>query len=216
MRDDGQRYDIGAADESIRTTITNAAWTGAHVRIDGCLHIGAPAGEARHIEVESLDLLSSAAPEPRDLTPFAAVSASSFLPADQYGSYGPYAAVDGAKETSWVEGTSGPGLAEWIELSFPGPIEVHTLAIDVGFDASEDLFEKNNRVRRATLLFSSGERKTLAFDDVRGFQEFALNDDDPGRIIESTSVRVIIDEVYPGTKYDDTCLAEIQVWGVVP
>jgi hypothetical protein len=35
----------------------------------------------------------------------------------------------------------------------------------------------------------------------------------PGPNIETTTVQVVIDEVFPGTKYDDTCLAEIEVWG---
>jgi hypothetical protein len=33
--------------------------------------------------------------------------------------------------------------------------------------------------------------------------------------VEATFVRLVIEEVYPGNKCDDTCLAEIDVWGVV-
>ena len=33
----------------------------------------------------------------------------------------------------------------------------------------------------------------------------------PGPDVETTSVRVISEEVYPGTRYGDTCLAEIEV-----
>jgi len=214
VRDDGEQVDIEASNDVIRAAIADAAWTGARVRVDGRLYLGVPSGEARHIEIEKLDVLSPAAPEPRDLTPFADVSASSYLPADQYGSYGPYAALDGARETSWVEGSSGPGVGEWIELSFPSAIELHMLTLDVGFDASADLFEKNNRFKQATVLFSTGEQTNIAFDDARGLQEFAMVRS-RGPNIETTSVRVIIDEVHPGSKYDDTCLAEIQVWGVV-
>jgi hypothetical protein len=36
----------------------------------------------------------------------------------------------------------------------------------------------------------------------------------PGPNVETTSIRIIIDGVYPGTAYDDTCLVEIEVWGV--
>ena len=31
--------------------------------------------------------------------------------------------------------------------------------------------------------------------------------------VETTYVQIIINEVYPGSTYDDTCLAEVQVWG---
>ncbi len=214
VRDDGEQYDVGTSDEALRAAIADAAWNGAHVSVDGRLYIGVPAGEARHIEVEELTVVSLPAPEPRDLTPFAEVSASSSLPGDQYGTYSPYQAVDRAEETSWVEGSSGPGLGQWIELLFPDAFELHALALDVGFDAGDDLFDKNNRIKCATVLFSNGEQTSIEFDDVRGLQQFAMVRA-PGPNVKTTSVRVIIDEVYPGSRYDDTCLAEIQVWGVV-
>lgn len=213
VRDDGEVYDIGTSDGTIQERIARAAWAGAHVLVRGQLFTGVPASEARHVEVNGLEILSEAAPEARDLTPFAAVTASSHLPADRYGVYGPFAAIDGAYETAWVEGAEGPGLDEWIELSFPGPFELRAVALDVGFDKSADLFAKNNRVKRVTLVFDSGERTTVDLEDTRGLQHVALVRA-PGPNVETTSVRVIIDQVYPGTKYDDTCLAEIQVWGV--
>jgi hypothetical protein len=49
---------------------------------------------------------------------------------------------------------------------------------------------------------------------VQGLQEIPLVRA-PGPNIETTYVQVVIDEVYPGTRYDDTCLAEIEVWGKV-
>ena len=30
---------------------------------------------------------------------------------------------------------------------------------------------------------------------------------------QTTSVRAVIDGVYPGSRYDDACLAEIEAWG---
>ena len=37
----------------------------------------------------------------------------------------------------------------------------------------------------------------------------------PGPNIETTSVKVVIEEVFAGSTYDDTCLAEVEVWGKV-
>jgi hypothetical protein len=34
--------------------------------------------------------------------------------------------------------------------------------------------------------------------------------------VEADAVKVVIDAVYPSTKYDDTCLAEIEVHGTTP
>ncbi len=214
VRDDGERYGIGAANDALRQQISEAAWTSARIQVWGRLHTGVPATEARHIEIDRIEILSDAAPEARDLTPFAEVTASSFLPSDRYGSYAPYAAVDGLNETAWVEGVSGPGMGEWIQLTFPGTIELRALVFDVGFNKSADLFAKNNRIKSATVVFSDGERTTVDFADARGPQEIAMVRA-PGPNVETTFVKIIIDEVYSGTTYDDTCLAEIQVWGVV-
>lgn len=213
VRDDGEEYGIGTDDEAIRRQIDDAAWEGAHLKIWGTLYTGVPATEARHIQVDRLEVLSKVAPEPRLLSLFARVSSSSQLPSDRYGTYGPYAAIDGSEETAWVEGVPGPGTGEWIQLTFPGTIELHVLGFDVGFDKDADLFAKNNRIKKATLVFSNDEQTSLSFEDARGLQEFSMARA-PGPNVETTSIKIIIDEVYPGTAYDDTCLAEIEVWGV--
>jgi hypothetical protein len=73
-----------------------------------------------------------------------------------------------------VEGVAGSGVGEWIELRFPGIVEVHSIAADIGYDTDADVFYKNNRVKRVTLIFSNGERMELGFADKRGMQEIPL------------------------------------------
>ena len=60
---------------------------------------------------------------------------------------------------------------------------------------------------------TSAEQVELDFADTRGTQAIPLVRA-PGPNIETTFVTVTIEEVYPGTTYDDTCLAEIEVWGI--
>jgi hypothetical protein len=79
-RDDGERFDIGSADASITQQINEARWTGAQIRVWGQLFTGVPAVEARHIEVERIEVLSGPAEEARNLTPFATTSTSSLTP----------------------------------------------------------------------------------------------------------------------------------------
>jgi hypothetical protein len=209
-RDDGQRFDIGSADADISEQIVELRWTGAQVQVWGRLFTGVPAVEARHIEVERLEVLSGPATEPRNLSAFASVKASSELPSDRWGTYHAFSAIDGALETSWVEGVEGPGAGEWIELTFPGTVSVERIGFDVGYDRDEDLFFANNRLRRVTIVFSDGRRIELTFADARGLQVFEI---DPQ---ETLSIRVVIEDVYPGSRYDDTCLSEVEVWAVVP
>ena len=118
-------------------------------------------------------------------------------------------AVDGRRSTLWAEGVRGSGVGEWIRLTFPKPVEVHSVGLNVGFDGSADLFYKNNRVKRATLVFSNGEQIELRFANRRGMQTIPLAGA-PGPNIETT----FIEEDFPGWKYDDTCLAENEVWGL--
>ena len=212
LRGDGERFDIGATTDALRQQINDATWTGAQIQVWGELFTGVPATEARHVEVERIEILSGPAEEARNLTPFATTGASSHLPTDRGGQYQSWMATDGSLETAWVEGVAGPGAGEWIELRFPGTIEIHSISIDVGYDRDADIFAKNNRIKKVTLIFSSGEGVELDLADQRGMQTIPLVRA-PGPNIETTFVRVVIDEVYPGSKYDDTCLAEIEVWG---
>jgi hypothetical protein len=213
-REDGERFDIGSADADMTQQITEVRWTGAQIRVWGRLFTGVPAMEARHIEVERMEITSGPAEEARNLTPFATPSASSHLATDRGGQYQAWMATDGALETAWVEGMSGPGVGEWIELTFPGTIEVHSVGLDVGYDRDAGIFGKNNRIKKVTLVFSGGEEVELGFADERGVQTIPLVRA-PGPNIETTSVRVVIEEVFSGSTYDDTCLAEIEVWGRV-
>jgi len=211
-RSDGQRFGIGATGDAEAYQIEELGWTGAQMRVWGTLSTDVPSYAGRYIAVERLEIISGPATEARNLTPFATVSASSFLPTDRWGQYQPWLATDGVHETAWAEGVAGPGVGEWILLTFPKTIEVHSIGLDVGFDRNADIFAKNNRLKKATVVFSNGEQIELTFSDIRGVQMIPLARA-PGANVETTFVKVIIDEIYPGSKYDDTCLAEIEVWG---
>jgi LysM repeat protein len=211
-RSDGQRFVIGSPDDALGRRIEELRRSGQQFRVWGTLRTDVPSYGGQYIAVEWLEIASGPGRESRNLTPLATVSASSHLRTDRWGQYQPGMAVDGASESAWVEGVAGPGVGQWIMLSFPGTVEVHSVSLDVGYDKSADVFAKNNRIKRATLIFSNGEQLGLGFADKRGLQTMSLARA-PGPSIRTTSIKVVIGEVFPGWKYDDTCLAEIQVWG---
>ena len=121
------------------------------------------------------------------MPPLARLIASSHLPADRCGSYGPYAGIIGSKETSWAEGVAGPGIGEWLQLTFPGPIELHALGFDVGFDMKAELFTKSNRIEKVTLVSSNGEQTSIDCEDTRGMQGFGPSSVRTGRRILTTA-----------------------------
>ncbi len=213
-REDGQRFGIDAVDDTLRTQLQDARWTGAQIKVWGQLRTDVPAYEGRAIQVERLVVASGPAQEPRNLSPFAVACSSSALPSDRWGQYRAWSAIDGLLESAWAEEghlghepwPSGPGIGEWIILVFPEEIVVHRIGVDVGFDRDADVFAKNNRLKRATIMFSKGEFVELTFSDTRGVQ---MRDVPP---VRTTYVRLVINEVYPGSEYDDTCMSEIEVW----
>ena len=214
-RDDGQRFGISTVTDTLRTQLQDARWTGARLQVWGQLRTDVPAYGGRNIQAERLVVASGPAQEPRNLSPFAVACASSALPTDQWGQYWAWSAMDGLLESAWAEAghrghepePSGPGIGEWIMLVFPETVEVHRIGVDVGFDRNADYFAKNNRLKRASIQFSKGEFIELTFSDTRGVQ---MMDIPP---VTTTYVRLVINEVYPGSKYDDTCISEIEVWG---
>jgi hypothetical protein len=214
-RDDGERFGIQAmdVDPTVQRQIEDHRWTGTLVQVWGQLVSGIPDFEGRQVLVERIETVPRLEQESRNLAVFATASASSVFPSDRGGTYHAWSAIDGLLESPWVEGVSGPGVGEWIQLDFPGTIEVWHVNLDVGYDRDDDVFYANNRIKRATLIFSNGEQVTLDLGDTRGIQTVPLARA-PGPSIQTTFVRMVIEEVYAGSQYDDTCLAEIEVWGI--
>jgi hypothetical protein len=83
---------------------------------------------------------------------------------------------------------------------------VRSIAIDNGYQKNSDIFYKNSRVRKMTLVFSGGERKSLSLQDQLGQQTFPLD-----RPIRARWIQFIIDDVYPGNKYQDTAISKLSV-----
>ncbi len=154
-----------------------------------------------------------------NLAASATASASSVLPADRLGRYEAASVIDGSLSTPWCEGAQGSGIGQWIELTFPAPIEVSEIGVDVGYDRAaddaarpENLFTDNHRLKQASLIFSDAQQAMVVFKDIRGVQKLSLADA-PGGPIVTTTIRLIIDDVYPGKRFNDACIAEIEVWG---
>lgn len=137
--------------------------------------------------------------------------ASSYLDDDNENNlyYWPCEGVDGDMESSWVEGVEGDGIGEWIKVPLD-PSKYYTeMKIFPGYGVSEELWEKNNRVKKAKITFSNGREWTEDFEDKFELQEFEFFN-----LVESPEwVTLEILEVYEGSKFDDTAIAEIQFIG---
>jgi hypothetical protein len=103
----------------------------------------------------------------------------------------------------WVEGLDGPGIDAYINVEFNEPIVM--LGVLNGFvDLSKrHLYYQNNRVKILQVL------------DLDNNQEYMMNFEDQVYVnylffdMATTNIRLIIKDVYKGSKYDDTCISAI-------
>lgn len=131
------------------------------------------------------------------------------LPGDEVTSYyGPNNVVDNDFMTSWVEGVSGGGVGQWVSINATTAQKVSGVRIVNGYPKAGDIFTGNHRPRNVTVSLSDGyeQRLTLA-DSYREYQTFNFD-----RAHETTYVRVRIDSIYQGTKWDDTAICELQAF----
>jgi hypothetical protein len=125
----------------------------------------------------------------------------------QFGnSYGPENLFEGPQSAAWVEGQAGQGIGEWIAIEFDGLRTVRSIVVRNGYQKSNDIFRKNNRVRRLRAVFSQGETQTLIVPDRFGSQLLALP-----RPVRAYWVKFIIDDVWAGNRYADTAITKLLV-----
>lgn len=164
-------------------------------------------------------------PAPRDAKRLHArtVTASSYLRSswnrfDE--NYLPLYASDDNPKTAWVEGVKGNGEGQWLLWRGPKLEGAGKLRIFIrnGYQKSKGLFRANARakkvrlhpmVRKSGAMKPTGDVVTVALKDQLAFQEIELPV--PSRI---DGFRLDVVTVYPGQKYEDLCISDIQVFVV--
>jgi len=140
------------------------------------------------------------------------ITVSSSDPGGEKGSsYSADLAIDGDTETAWnTEGYKG----KWIKFSFSNTEEIVTVGIIPGYDKVlkddyGDRWVNNNRIEEATLKFSDGTEEKIFFTDERYMQYFDIIPP-----VSSDFLMIEINSVYPGSKDNDTCISEVEIYRV--
>lgn len=116
--------------------------------------------------------------------------------------------LDNDFSTVWSEGVSGYGSGEWIKLEFDSTYTVKKIKIVNGLVNKKNGYYNNNRPESLTLQFSDGSSQTVYLEDNNtGYQVIDINE------VDTYYVKFVINSVYYGSKYDDTCIADIQILG---
>lgn len=131
---------------------------------------------------------------------------------------------DGYTETAWCEGVPGPGIGEYVEFNLTE--KAWGFTVQNGFNRTFfpdeyyrssdwknryrdpdkgllDYYLLNNRPKVLDIVDNEGKVKyTVHLKDSRVKQVF------PGVILRPGRYRLVVKDVYKGTKWDDTCIGE--------
>ncbi len=171
-------------------------------------------GEPEETGEETIQTQNSRMEEETYMPPeFSMITASNKTTSSQSGrSYGAALAFDGRTDTAWnVPG----GVGEWIQLSADAQQKIKGIKILNGYtkyspDYKMWIYYANSRPKDITITFSDGTYLTYRLQDV--FQEGNYNYQtvDFGGIKQTAFVRITINSVYKGNKWNDCCISEIQ------
>ena len=121
--------------------------------------------------------------------------------------YGAAFLNDGDTSTPWEEGVEGDGIGEQITYEPESGTKLQVIRIYPGNGRSDKAFQENNRPKTITLEID-GKKQTLNFDDAGHFYTFSSK-----KPVTAKQVKLIIDSVYPGSKWQDTCISEVEFYG---
>jgi len=132
------------------------------------------------------------------------VSASSELSNSQ-GSYPAANLIDQSWRT-WAEGAEGNGIGESFTITLNDyyiRVNVAGFALKNGY-GHLNYYGQNNRVKSFKIYIDGIYTETIAIKDSIVFEQYALQEP-----VACETIRFEIDDVYAGTDFNDTCVAEI-------
>jgi phosphate transport system substrate-binding protein len=131
------------------------------------------------------------------------VTASSEL-TDSQGSY-PASNLRDYTYQTWAEGARGNGTGESFTLTLYDEEQIAGFALKNGY-GDLNYFTKNNRVKSFKIYIDGSYIETIPIKDSIHFEQYALKNP-----VEGKKIQFVIDSVYQGTVYNDTCVAEIAI-----
>ena len=142
------------------------------------------------------------------------VTASSCLSPNSKFDYKGENAHDFSHESVWA--TKGKGIGESLTYTFEGKCpRITTVNILNGHVKSESAWQANSRVKKLRLWYNNQPYAVLALEDSRTLQSFDVGilgyNDSPK---PDWTLKFEILEIYPGSKYGDTVIAELYFDGI--
>jgi hypothetical protein len=141
--------------------------------------------------------------------PLEGLSASSTKSPQGKNNYAANRMWDFDSNTAWVEGEAEYGVGESISFTWRARMHDHTcgsISIMNGYQKSRVLMEKNSRVKAMDLYADGKLRARLDVQDRLGYQIFGIS---RLGLKDGDIIKLVIREVYKGSKWKDTCISEL-------
>lgn len=159
-------------------------------------------GEDHNFKLEDADSVDLS--QYNKLTP-AGVTGDSEMLSENY-DYGPEQAADGDIGSSWQEGESGLGEGKSLKINLDGSHKIRYIVFYLGNWRSDEMWGYNARPHELTLQIGDVQ-KDVEFTDEK--KKFCLSFETP---INGDSVSITLKSVYKGTRWEDTCISEIELY----
>ncbi len=154
------------------------------------------------------------------------IRASSTLPSAPHTTYGVENLLDGRSDTSWIEGQDGPGKGAWIEITFKPGAMIKGIGVLNGYAKSPVALAENGHVRKLRVHIPGWEEGEIWKEKVElkppqpasARKDWRVSDldwvlDCGDGADEIKKVRLTILDAVPGTKFSDTAISEIFIYG---
>jgi len=140
-------------------------------------------------------------------------TSSSFFPSKNETIYNACMAQDNDTNTAWVEGVDGNGIGEWFEYNttYEETDKIYNqIQIINGYARDNDIWQKNNRIKKLHFTTTNNKTINIELEDTMDLQTFVYNE----TFYLNPDTKIYIDEIYQGSKYNDTALSEIRFKGL--
>lgn len=119
--------------------------------------------------------------------------------------------LDPNEGTAWSEGVNGGGEGEWIEFTITEGYHIGaSWQLSNGYTKSKTLWEENSRVKKLKVMVDDTVVGYVMLANVLGYQSFNIAPSwlrEPPEFRKGTKIRFVIEEVYKGTRFDDTVIS---------
>ena len=115
--------------------------------------------------------------------------------------------VDGDVTTSWQENEDGAGEGKGFQLNLDGVHKIRYMVLHLGNWRSDQLWDYNARPKTLTIQVGDQQKKDVEFPNEK--KKFCLSFEEP---VEAAYVSAYIKEAYEGSRWNDNCISEIELY----